>query len=604
MTISNCYNTGSVSASSSNYNAYAGGIVGYAYAYAYSSSLTITIANCYNTGEVTASSSNYNAYAGGIVGYAYAYSAALSSTMTITNCYNTGSVTASSNGNAFAGGIVGYASIYGFSSTVSVVNCYFLESKVLVNGAPNDNIIGGAEGDGTIIIDDNEGTTDNLPLPRGGEQSSGAKTEEKMTPALAEAKSGDSIYYIKDTSAGTDTVQGWDFDDIWTIISGVNDDYPILLSLVVDVTEVALDRSTIDIIVGDTTELTATVFPSDATDQRVTWSSSDTSVATVANGAVTAVNVGTAIITVTTVDGGHTATCEVTVLPVAVTGVTLDRTSVSLTAGNTTGLTATVFPSDATDKEVTWSSSDTSVATVANGVVTAVKVGTATITVTTNDGGFTATCAVTVKSEPSTVHVYGVSLNHSTLTLTVGGSAALTAVISPPNATDKGVTWYSSDTSVATVIDGKVTAHKMGTTVITVKTNDRGLTAACTVTVTAASGSFNVNLPTGEGYTATPAEGSSSPVAPGSSFSFVVVVDGGGTAAVKVNGSMLYPDDDGIYTIYDIREDKNITVEVNGKTPERDEGNGQLLIIAALVVLAIAAIAAIGYFFAVNKKKQ
>ena len=132
----------------------------------------------------------------------------------------------------------------------------------------------------------------------------------------------------------------------------------------------------------------------------MTWSSSDEAVATVsADGVVTACGAGEATITVTTEDGGFTDACRVTVT-VPTTGVTLSKDSVSLFAGDSEVLTATVQPADATNQEVAWSTSDDHVATVdASGNVTAVGAGTATITVTTADGGKTATCTVTVSAK-------------------------------------------------------------------------------------------------------------------------------------------------------------------------------------------------------------
>jgi uncharacterized protein YjdB len=131
----------------------------------------------------------------------------------------------------------------------------------------------------------------------------------------------------------------------------------------------------------------------------MTWSSSDKTVATVSDGKVTALKAGKATITVTTEDGGKTATCEVTVKAKVypVTGVTLDKTSATLTEGDDLTLTATVNPSNATNKTMTWSSSDKTVATVSDGKVTALKAGKATITVTTEDGGKTASCEVIVR---------------------------------------------------------------------------------------------------------------------------------------------------------------------------------------------------------------
>lgn len=165
-----------------------------------------------------------------------------------------------------------------------------------------------------------------------------------------------------------------------------------------------------------------------------------------------------------------------------------------MTVGDSETLTATVTPSNATDKTVTWSSSKTTVATVSSsGVVTAKAVGTATITVTTNDGAKTATCAVTVKA--ATVFVTGVSLNKSSLSMTVGDTETLTATVTPSNATDKSVTWASSKTSVATVSsNGVVTAKSAGTATITVKTTDGSKTATCSVTVDGYNGYEYVDL--------------------------------------------------------------------------------------------------------------
>lgn len=175
-------------------------------------------------------------------------------------------------------------------------------------------------------------------------------------------------------------------------------------TLPIAVTGVTLDKTAATIDVGATTKLTATVAPGNATNKAVTFSSADTTIATVDNaGTVKGVKAGTVKITVKTTDGAKTAECTVTVkIPVVeVTGVTLDKTTQSLEEGSTATLKATVAPSNATDKTVTWKSSATDIATVdGNGKVTAVKAGTATITVTTKSASKTATCAVTVTAPP------------------------------------------------------------------------------------------------------------------------------------------------------------------------------------------------------------
>ena len=163
------------------------------------------------------------------------------------------------------------------------------------------------------------------------------------------------------------------------------------------VTGVSVAADTTTIGVGGTTTVTATVAPSNATNQNVTWSSSNTSVATVAqNGVVTGVAGGTAKITAKTSDGGYTASVTITVDNKILTGISLSKTSASLEKGGSLQLSVSYTPSNTTsDKTVTWSSSNTKVAKVSSkGVVTAIGYGTAAITATV--GSCTATCTVTV----------------------------------------------------------------------------------------------------------------------------------------------------------------------------------------------------------------
>lgn len=171
----------------------------------------------------------------------------------------------------------------------------------------------------------------------------------------------------------------------------------------VAVTSVQLDKTQLSILVGGTEMLVPTVLPENATNKNVTWTSSDETVATVENGVITGKKEGTATITVTTVDGSKTATCVVTVQKqeiqnVAVTGVELNKTQTTISVGNTETLVETVLPENSTNKNITWTSSDETVATVENGVITGKKEGTATITVTTVDGNKTAVCTVSVIS--------------------------------------------------------------------------------------------------------------------------------------------------------------------------------------------------------------
>lgn len=251
------------------------------------------------------------------------------------------------------------------------------------------------------------------------------------------------------------------------------------INVVKPVTGVKLNKSSIRIEVGDKYTLTPTISPADASNKTISWKTSDKSVATVSSkGVVTAKKLGKTVITVTTADGSYTAKCTVNVVK-KVTGVKLNYSSKTLYLNKTLTLKATVSPSDATTKTVTWSSSNTAAATVSSkGVVTAVKPGTAVITVKTTDGSYTAKCTVTVKRA-----VTGITLNKTTATLNSDATLTLKATIAPSNATDKTVTWKTSDKKIATVSSkGVVTPVGKGTATITA-TSENGLKATCKVTV-------------------------------------------------------------------------------------------------------------------------
>ena len=172
----------------------------------------------------------------------------------------------------------------------------------------------------------------------------------------------------------------------------------VLKDYEIDVKTITLDKTNISLVIGSTEQLTATISPSNALDKTITWSTNNSSIATVENGLVTAVGAGSAIITATA-SNGITATCNVTVTAtaVSVTSVSLNKTTSSIEIGDIETLTATISPSNATNKNVTWHSNSTNIATVSNtGDVTAISPGQATITVTTEDGNHTASCIFTV----------------------------------------------------------------------------------------------------------------------------------------------------------------------------------------------------------------
>ena len=259
--------------------------------------------------------------------------------------------------------------------------------------------------------------------------------------------------------------------------------------------------------------LTATVTPAEALNGKsVQWKSDDPNVVM-----VTAINATQAKVTGVSVGktsvsahlGDKSASCEVTVQApptVDVTGISLDKTALELSVYQSYALTATITPSNATDKTVTWTSSNTDVARVLNedgwgangtmakaGTVTAYSAGEAIITASA--GGFTAQCKVTVTD--NSVAITGITLNKTSLELTVGQTSQLIPTLQPEDASSVSVTWQSSNTSVATVTNGLVRAVAAGETIITASAD--GVSAQCKVTVKAESveEAVDLGLPSG-----------------------------------------------------------------------------------------------------------
>lgn len=342
-TVKYSYNTGTVSGTD-----FVGGIVGY-------NGDSSVVTQCYNIGSISGSE-----FVGGVAGN-NSFSKELSES------FNAGPV----SGNAVIGGVAGSNSWYS-----SMVNCYNIGR---VWGTES---VGGVVGEVSYYA-----TVENCYY-----LNTCTEISSEFGTALTEAQMQETTDFI-----------GFDFESVWMLDPTTEYYYPILRSIgyivstpVIAVTGVSLNKTALQLKAGENETLIATIRPTDATNKNVTWTSSDTDVASVHDGLVTAKKAGTAVITVITEDGNFTAVCAVTVTQ-PVTGVELNKSSLTLQVGESEGLLAAVLPDDATNKQVVWTSSNSSVASVSqNGAVTALKVGTAVITVTTADGGFTATCAVTV----------------------------------------------------------------------------------------------------------------------------------------------------------------------------------------------------------------
>ena len=251
----------------------------------------------------------------------------------------------------------------------------------------------------------------------------------------------------------------------------------------VPLTGISLNKTTLALNRGVTETLTVNYNPSDTTDSKtVTWSSENTSVAKVdQNGKITAVDVGTTNILAKV--GSKTASCSVTV-KAPLTGISLNKTTLSLRKQSTETLVVSYDPINTTDdKTITWTSDNEEVATISGGTVSALKEGTATITATV--GSCTAQCVVTVEkenTEPVKKPLTAISLDKATMNLKQGSTDTLTVTYTPGDTTDdKTVTWTSDNEEVATVSGGTVSALKEGTATITATVGS--CTAQCVVTV-------------------------------------------------------------------------------------------------------------------------
>ena len=258
------------------------------------------------------------------------------------------------------------------------------------------------------------------------------------------------------------------------------------------VTSIMINSSVPPLTPGQTWALSATAYPSNATNKTLTWFSDNENIATVnaSTGLVTARSVGTTTVTAMATDGsGVTADFQVTVKSgtVPVTSVLMNRFAITIAPCDTFPLSAAVFPSNATNQSLCWSSSRPSVATVnsSSGLVTAHRTGSAVITATAKDGsGHSDYCEVTVEND--TVLVTSVSVSPSSRELTLGGSFYASATVCPGDASNKSVCWTSSKESVATVNpdSGLVIAQGNGTTTITATAKDGSYKkGSCFVTV-------------------------------------------------------------------------------------------------------------------------
>ncbi len=308
---------------------------------------------------------------GGLIGY---YNANQEST--IKDCY--ANVEVISAGSYIGGGI-------GSLISGNITNCY-IAGKVIGSGTYVGGFVGGTSamsnhGETINSYFDTEATT---------QETSAAGCLAQTTASMKKQS----------------TYVGWDFDNVWKMEANKNNGYPYLAAIQIPVQGIALDQSTIQLKTTDSLHLTATIYPIYALDHTVIWTSSNDSIATIEDGVIKAILPGTVTITATTVDGGYTAQCLVSITQ-PVTGIVFEQPIIQMQIGTMKQLQPKVLPENASNKKVIYTSSNPSILNVDNGELTsgcliALQLGSSTITATTEDGGFTAQCAVFVLSDVST----------------------------------------------------------------------------------------------------------------------------------------------------------------------------------------------------------
>lgn len=296
--------------------------------------------------------------------------------------------------------------------------------------------------------------------------------------------SNENVVKVTESSALTATIQG--VAGGTAVVMAINQDNVVVgychVAVRQPVTSIVLSETEATVSLSSKTlQLRASVYPDNALDKTVKWTSSDTTKATVdSNGLVTFKKAGTVTIIATSVDNpAVTAMCNLTI-DIPVVSIALDETTKTMYVGQSARLTYVLLPTNSSTNSVTWTSTNTSVVTVdGTGKVTAKGVGTSVIILKTIDGGYSVYCTITVKQVATSV-----KFDVSELKLKINEYYYIKTTLTPKNSTDNDLVWESSDTKVATVDDnGKVIAKGAGSAIIMARTEAGGV-AYCKVTVT------------------------------------------------------------------------------------------------------------------------
>ena len=264
---------------------------------------------------------------------------------------------------------------------------------------------------------------------------------------------------ITGTSIGNSTITA-------TALDGTLKTSSIVTVIPIEATGITLNQLNASIIVGNTLLVTYVIDPPNTTNKDVEWSSDNVNIATVAEGTVTAVSPGIAKIKIKIKNTNKEAVCVVTVAPVEANSITLNKSDLSIKAGETSTLTYVIDPVNTTYKDVEWSSDNVNIAAVSDGIITAVAPGTANIKVKIKNSSKEAICHVVI----TPVAVTGVLLDQTNIQITNGTSSQLIPTVAPITASNKVLIWSSSNTNIASVSGGLVTAKSAGEVVVNVKT--------------------------------------------------------------------------------------------------------------------------------------
>jgi len=245
----------------------------------------------------------------------------------------------------------------------------------------------------------------------------------------------------------------------------------------VPVTSVTLSQKTAELLIGENIQLSVSITPHNSSYNEIFWATTKPSVVSVTNeGMITAISEGTAIITATVGDKSSSCTVSVSTATIPVSSITLNKTSLELIVGEKETLLATILPENATNRTVTWSSSDEEIASVNQyGLVTAKKGGTVSIIGNVDNKSATCVLRCIVPSE-------SIILDFSNAILAIGQEIQISATVLPENATDKNVTWSSADPNIATVDQlGKVKAVSLGSTIVSAINGNKK--AECSISI-------------------------------------------------------------------------------------------------------------------------